>query len=706
MLPYSTTSMMRMLCVCIALILCTNVPVHAQNMDNFTGLVSEGKIPKQITTSSAQKYEVLKTDESVEELGRRKKKQINKFNMEGTFGIDQMMRNGFVLFNDPVSEYINQVADRLLKNDPDMRSSLNFYAVRSSRMNAFATDRGDIFINIGLLTYLETEAQLAFILAHEITHWKEKHSMDTFLEYKGIDQSRKGYRKKKNFDKLLEKSNYSKKIEEEADSDGLELFLKSPYGTGSLEKMFDMMAVAHASYINEPFDLSYLDTKGFSLPDSLLLEKVNDIKPYEDDDEELSTHPGVESRKASLKAALAKANIPENKEDFLIGEQKFKEIQELAKFEVCKVSLERYAYPEALYYSAVLSKKYPNNAFLESIKLKSLYGLAKMIDEGDEDDVEMMSDSIQGELQQVYYLFEEFSDIEVISLAAANLWEYCEAHPEDEGMQLRLADLMIKLGGKNDRAINVLTGKPGDWYLRTADIFKEQAENTRFKKMLKAKRPKATEISHKDLKKGFRLGTKKVMFVNPQYVSLNLRKPKAPIQFVEAENKQEEMVKMIKENAQRLKMTVKIMDVQSLKKNADASKFNDIITMEQWMEQKILLPDEMIPFNHNEATAIMKKNKVQHIAFMGGLAIKDKNMLASKILVSAIAIPTIVFAPTMIYQLAKPENKMMFYTLVVDAESQDVVMSSYNVIRQKDRTGVMNSNIYWMLYQMNSKPKR
>lgn len=707
MLPYSTTFQRRMLYMCIVLTMCTyvNVPVHAQNMDNFTGLVSEGKIPKQITTSSAQKYEVLKTDVSVEDLGRRKKKQINKFNMEGTFGIDQMMRNGFVLFNDPVSEYINQVADRLLENDPNMRSNINFYAIRSSRMNAFATDRGDIFINIGLLTYLETEAQLAFILAHEITHWKEKHSMDTFLEYEGIEQSNRGYRKKNDFDKLLEKSNYSKKIEEEADSDGLELFLKSPYGTGSLEKMFDMMAVAHAPYIDEPFDVSYLNTKGFTLSDSLLLKKVNKIKPYEDDEEELSTHPGVESRKASLRAALAKAKASENKEDFLIGEQKFEKIRELAKFEVCKISLERYSYPEALYYSAVLNKKYPNNTFLESIKLKSLYGLAKIVSIPDEVGISG-SDTIQGQLQQVYYLFEKFSDIEVVSLAASHLWEYCEAHPEDEGMQLRLADLMIHLGEENKEIIKTLTGKQQDKFVETAGIFKEQAENTRFKNMLNTKRQKTKEPTNKDLRKGFRLGAKKVMFINPQYISINLRKPKAPIQFVEAENKQEEMVKMIKENARRLGMTAKIMDVQSLKKNADASKFNDITTMERWIEQKILLPDGMIPNNHNEATKIMEKNKVKHIAFMGGLGLKEKMSTQQGNGTGALGIFMIVSIPVGIYNLIKPNNKSMFYTIVIDADKQDTVMTSYNIMNQKDGIGAMNSNVYWMLHQMKSKPKK
>ncbi len=704
MLPYSTTSMIRMLYVSIALMMCmyVNVPVHAQNMDNFTGLVSEGKIPKQITTNSATKYEVLKTEISRGGIGRRNQKRINKFNLEGTFAIDQMMRNGFVMFGDPVSTYINQVADKLFQADPDTRSKINFYTVRSPDLNAFATDRGDIFINIGLLTYLETEAQLAFILAHEITHWKEKHSMETFLEFEGINQSGERYKNKNDFSKLLKKSNYSKKNEEDADSEGLELFLQSDYSPESLVTVFNMMATAHAPYANEPFDPAFLSTKNFSVRDSLLLKRVNNIVFYEDSDS-LSTHPGVKSRRIALNNALAKINSPESKKDFLVGEQKFNEIKELAKFEVCQIALEQYDYPEALYYTSLLDKKYPDNAFLKSVKLKTLYGLAKAVSALEDEDIVELGSTIQGELHQVYHLIEKFSDTEILSLAAAHLWEYCEENPEDEGMQLRLKDLMIELGDKNEGIIKALTGKQADWYLETAGIFKDQANSTRFEKMLKEKHPEPKEFTQKDLEEGFRLGLKKIMFVNPQYVSINLRNRKAPIQFIEAESNQEAMVKHIKENARKLKMTTKIMDVQSLKRNADASKFNDINTMEKWMEQKILLPDDMIAHNHNEAMAVMKKNNVKHVAAMGGLGFKDRNRIGMRMFIGFFPIYTQVLGPPMLYAIFKPDDRAMLYTIVVDATSREVVMSSYNVMRQKDRPAVVEQNIYWMLHQMATK---
>jgi len=696
----------RSMALAFLLCLCTIICLNAQQLDNFSGLKSGGKVPKQITTNSSQTYKVLETSTDVkkEGKGRKKRKQTSKFYLESTFAIDEMMRTGLILFNEPISEYVGQVADQLLKHAPDMRSKLNFYVVRSPQINAFATDRGDIFINIGLLTYLETEAQLAFILAHEITHWAEKHSMDVFLEYEGIDSSDKSFRKKSDFSKILKKSNYSKKIEEEADAGGIELFLKSPYSTRSLENIFDMMASGHAPYTNEAFDLSYLEVSDFEFPDSLLLTSVNPIEAYEED-QKLSTHPGIKKRRTALKTALNKARTSSDNPDFQLGEQKFKDIKELAKFEVCKISVEQFNYFDALYYASILSKTYPDNNFLEAVKAKSLYGMAKLAGELDANTLSELGDSIQGEIQQVYHVMGNFLDVELRSLAAAHLWEFHQKNPDDEGMKLRLSDLLMEIKEEDKTRLDDLKGLKNENELKTAGIFSEMAKKETFNKMLNKERPAAPELTHSDLENGYRLGLRKVTFVNPYYLSVNLRKSDTPIQFLETENNQEELVDAIKKRSRKLKINSKIMDVHSLSRSAKSEKFNDIITLERWIQQKVALPDGMIPDNHNEAIAAMKKNRTgQHLAFVGALSLKAKKE-RYKVTTNTLAVLTGILAPYGIVGLMKPNNKSMYYAIVLDTKSQEVIMSSYNVMSQKDAKTITNTNLHWLLLQMKRKPK-
>jgi predicted Zn-dependent protease len=51
-----------------------------------------------------------------------------------------------------------------------------FNALRDSSPNAFALPNGSIYINTGLLALLEDEAQLAGVLAHEVTHVSRRHT--------------------------------------------------------------------------------------------------------------------------------------------------------------------------------------------------------------------------------------------------------------------------------------------------------------------------------------------------------------------------------------------------------------------------------------------------------------------------------------------------------------------------------------------------
>jgi len=83
-----------------------------------------------------------------------------------------LLLSGDKLFNDPLTIYVNKVADELLKNEPELRKKIKIYVTKSSDVNAHAFDKGFIFINVGLLAQLENEAQLAFILSHEINQIK------------------------------------------------------------------------------------------------------------------------------------------------------------------------------------------------------------------------------------------------------------------------------------------------------------------------------------------------------------------------------------------------------------------------------------------------------------------------------------------------------------------------------------------------------
>nr|MBP6682785.1 M48 family metalloprotease [Halioglobus sp.] len=80
-------------------------------------------------------------------------------------------------YDDPqLLAYIDSVGQRLVGASDTPNDKFTFTVIDSPDLNAFATPGGFIYINRGLLAYLDSEAELAGVLAHEIGHVTANHS--------------------------------------------------------------------------------------------------------------------------------------------------------------------------------------------------------------------------------------------------------------------------------------------------------------------------------------------------------------------------------------------------------------------------------------------------------------------------------------------------------------------------------------------------
>ena len=80
-------------------------------------------------------------------------------------------------YDDPeLNAYVNSVGQRLVTNSDRPKLDFTFTVIDSPDINAFATPGGFIYINRGLLAYLDNEAELAGVLSHEIGHVTARHA--------------------------------------------------------------------------------------------------------------------------------------------------------------------------------------------------------------------------------------------------------------------------------------------------------------------------------------------------------------------------------------------------------------------------------------------------------------------------------------------------------------------------------------------------
>jgi len=106
---------------------------------------------------------VLMSEQSEIALGRKTNKEV--------------LRQYIVYDNPELQAYVDEVGQKLAMNSHRNNLIYRFTVLDSKDVNAFALPGGYIFITRGLMAYLNSEAELAAVLAHEIGHVTARHSV-------------------------------------------------------------------------------------------------------------------------------------------------------------------------------------------------------------------------------------------------------------------------------------------------------------------------------------------------------------------------------------------------------------------------------------------------------------------------------------------------------------------------------------------------
>ncbi|OGW76060.1 MAG: hypothetical protein A2Z72_01675 [Omnitrophica bacterium RBG_13_46_9] len=90
--------------------------------------------------------------------------------------IDEIIyQRGAIYENEEITAYVNRIAKRVMDGvQIDDKTDIKIKIIRDPIVNAFALPNGSIYVHTGALARLENEAQLAFLLGHEISHVDKK----------------------------------------------------------------------------------------------------------------------------------------------------------------------------------------------------------------------------------------------------------------------------------------------------------------------------------------------------------------------------------------------------------------------------------------------------------------------------------------------------------------------------------------------------
>ena len=484
----------------VAFVLLLLTGASAQFEKNYTPVVSRGTLPKDFVTLSAKKFEAEKSKLSKSEK-RSTRKSKETFLLQSNFGIDEILLSGRVLFNDPLAEYVNKVADKALASEPALRSELRFYVLKSPSVNAFATNQGIVFVNMGLLAQLENEAQLAFVLCHEAVHYKEKHAIEKYLETDKIVKG-KGVYKQMNLDeKLISKCSFSKEQEKESDEKGLQIFLKSDYSTANLMGVYDVLKYAYLPFDDVVFEKEFLENTTLKIPGAYNLTETKEITTANiDDEDERSTHPNLKSRRQGTQEMITGVSNA-GKADYQVGEANFKQVREIARFELSRLYTLAQRYEEGIYNSYMLLKKYPDNLFLKKNVANCLAGLAQYSTAGEFSDVHKATHSVEGKSQAVNFLMSKLDSVrgDLTVVTVAYIAKLRKQYPADKEIKELLISQLSTLVKRNNLGTSDFSRYPATDSaivdsLRTVEREKEKADTLNQVKQEKAEKSKYDKL--------------------------------------------------------------------------------------------------------------------------------------------------------------------------------------------------------------------
>ncbi|HUN89827.1 MAG TPA: M48 family metallopeptidase [Terriglobales bacterium] len=78
--------------------------------------------------------------------------------------------------SNPISRYVQRLGERLAEQLPQPTYPFQFHVIAAKDINAFALPGGPVYVNLGTIQAASNEAQLAGVMAHEISHVYMRHS--------------------------------------------------------------------------------------------------------------------------------------------------------------------------------------------------------------------------------------------------------------------------------------------------------------------------------------------------------------------------------------------------------------------------------------------------------------------------------------------------------------------------------------------------
>lgn len=345
-------------------------PINRDSLFNYyTPIYGKGQLPKNLYNYNSN---LKKTKLTLEE----------EFVVSNEYFLENLLLNGNVVYGDEISKYLQKVLNHILTSNNLKPDSFKVFLIKSSEFNAFATYDKKFFITVGTLAKLNSEAELASIMCHELTHIFKKHIRQSFFEIKDTENKKQNSKEGERESAFEAYNKFSKLKEKEADSLGLiELFKNTGYSKSAAKSLMKHLANSRFPIFEDLIKIDFFDEGNiFQIPqnqftsDIIIYDNRNVEAKYDD---QFLTHPNIGSRYSLINKIIS--DWPESHKNFIVTDSNtFYFYKEWMQFEAVWTYFTEGNNVDAVNSIYHLLHKYPDNNYLNEVLAQATFNQANL----------------------------------------------------------------------------------------------------------------------------------------------------------------------------------------------------------------------------------------------------------------------------------------------------------------------------------------
>jgi len=370
-----------------------NLVTAAQQLQpNYVFQKDDSVLKKQYFEQSIKQKESL-----IASLGAQNSKYYKEAYEDQFKEIGKLLQSSRSVTAPEPNRYLQSVLQKIIAANDELKGKeLRVIFSRDWWPNAYSMGEGTIAINAGLMIFLENEAELAFIICHELSHYYLQHTQKAVKKYiETINSpalqeelkklSKEEFKVNQRLEQLIktlvfDSRQHSRSNEAEADMQAFDFMKKTGYDCKAIESSLHLLdKIDEVSYykplnLEQVFNfIDYPFKKRWTQKESVIFGQLNEkdgpLTPQEKDS--LKTHPDCSTRILLLSDSIKKISAGKN---FLADENAFNKLKKDFFPEIVEECYKEENLSRNLYYSLQMLQANENTSL-------AIYSVARCLNE-------------------------------------------------------------------------------------------------------------------------------------------------------------------------------------------------------------------------------------------------------------------------------------------------------------------------------------